>query len=508
MPLQKHPVRAGILAGIVTVIAAGGWYVFRTLSTPLVLDAPAPAVVADLPEVDGPLPASVVEAPITYDMGDALDSLERAIPRRYGDITQKLQAGNNRRAHFAFAVSRSPFRLRVDGRTVSLSTTVEYEARGWYLPLIGPEISAACGTGGVPRPRIVATLVSTAQITPDWRLRTRSRIGRLQPATDSARDRCRVTPFRIDITNRVLEATRRLLETGLSTLDEGVADWDSRTRFEQIWRNIQRPVRFTDSVYMTMGPYSAQLGPISATGDTIVARLRLVASPRIVTGPYPNEFELMKPMPRLGPLSNVGDGAHVALEGSLAYPVASALLTRLLAGREFQQAGRSLAVDSIEVIGIGGGRVALGITVRGAVRGRLWFTGTPALDRERRELLVPDLDVDVGSANLLVRGFEWLKGNEMRNFLRARARVSEAELVGRLQQLAEQGINRTLTDGIVLSGRVLRAEATSVRATTTELRVRAIAEANLKLAINKAPSLPRPPRPPRASSSGQGKGRD
>ena len=62
-----------------------------------------------------------------------------------------------------------------------------------------------------------------------------------------------------------------------------------------------------------------------------------VASPRIVTGPYPNEFELMTPMPRLGPYAEMGDGAHVQLEASLAYPVAAALLGRVLIGREFQQ---------------------------------------------------------------------------------------------------------------------------------------------------------------------------
>lgn len=505
----KHPVRRRILYGLLVLLGVAGWYVYHTLSRPLGIDAPPPAVVADLPDSMDPLPASVVEAPITYDMSGAMDSLERAMPRRYGDITERLQAGDNRRAHFAFSVARSPFQLQLDGRTVSLSTIVEYEARGWYLPLIGPEMSAACGTGGVARPRIVATLVSSAQITPDWRLRTRTRIGRLEPVTDSARDRCRVTVFRIDITNRVIEATRRLLEQGLTAIDQGVARWDSRSRFEQLWRNLQRPVRFTDSVYMLMGPYSAQLGPITANHDTVIARLRLVASPRIVTGPYPNEFELMKPLPRLGPRTNVGDGAHVQLEGSLAYPVANALLARVLVGRQFQQAGRLLKVTAIEVMGIGGGRVGLGITVSGAVRGRIWFTGTPALDRERRELHVPDLDVDVGSANLLVLGLDWLKGEEMRNFLRARTRVSEAELIGRLSQMAEQGINRTLTDGIELSGTVHRAEATSVRASVAELRVRATAEANLRLSINKAPSLPRPPAPPRsAPPPGKAKAKD
>jgi len=505
----KNPARRRTVLSVSAIIVGViGWYVYWTLTSPLSINAPAPAVLAELPDSIAPLPASVVEAPITYDLSTAMDSLERAIPRNYGDINQRLQAGNNQRAHFAFSVSRTPFTIRVDGRTVSLSTVVEYEARGWYLPIIGPTVSAACGTGGVPRPRIAATLISTADITPSWQLRTRTRIGRLEPVTDSARDRCRVTVFRIDMTDRVINATRQLLEMGLTQIDGGVARWDSRARFEQLWRVLQRPIRFTDSVYMLMAPYSAELGPITARGDTVIARLRLVASPRVVTGPYPNEFDLMSPLPRLGPMSKVGDGAHVQLEGSLAYPVARGLLKKVLVGREFQQAGRTLKVVDIDVMGIGGGRVALGITLSGAVHGRLWFTGTPALHRDRRELYVPDLDVDVGSANLLVRGFDWLKGEEMRNFLRARARVSEAELVGRLSDLAEKGINRTLTEGIVLSGQVKRAEATSVRASISDIRVRALAEANLRLAINKAPSLPRPPAPPRApSDTSKGKGK-
>ena len=497
----KHPVGKAIGVAVLILLGLAGWYIFLTLTNPLRLNAPPPVVMADLPDSAPPLPASVVEAPITYDMSSALDSLERAIPRQYGDITQRMQFGTNRRAHFAFAVSRSPFILQVEGRTVSLSTIVEYEARGWYLPLIGPEISAACGTGGVPRPRIAATLISSAEITPNWQLRTRTRIGKLEPVTDSMRDRCRVTPFRIDVTDRVVVAVRNLLEMGLGKIDEGVANWDSRSRFEQLWRTLQKPVRFTDSVYMIMAPSSAQLGQITSRRNTVIARLRLVASPRVVTGPYPNEFELMTPMPRLGPFTRVGDRAHVQLEGSLSYPVAKALLSRVIVGREFEQAGRKLRIEDIEVMGIGGGRVALGVTVSGAVHGRLWFTGTPALHRERRELFVPDLDVDVGSENLLVRGFEWLKGEEMRNFLRSRARVSEADLIERLRQLAEQGINRTLTEGIVLSGKVQSAEATSVRASVTDLRVRALAEATIRLSIDKAPSLPRPPVPPRRSAA-------
>jgi hypothetical protein len=261
----KHPVRRRILYALLIIAGVVGWYTYRTLASPLTLDAPPPVVLADLPDSIAPLPASVVEAPITYDMSGAMDSLERAIPRKYGDITQRLraEAGTNRRAHFAFAVARSPFRLRLDGRTVSLSTIIEYEARGWYLPLIGPEMSAACGTGGVPRPRVAATLISSAEITPDWRLRTRTRIGRLEPVTDSARDRCRVTVFRIDVTNRVIDATRKLLEQGLAPSMEaspaGIHDRGSSNSGARCSARSGLP-----TAYMLMAPYSAQLGPITA----------------------------------------------------------------------------------------------------------------------------------------------------------------------------------------------------------------------------------------------------
>ena len=61
--------------------------------------------------------------------------------------------------------------------------------------------------------------------------------------------------------------------------------------------------------------------------------------------------------------------------------------------------------------------------------------------------------------------------------------------------MAHEGINRSLTDGIDLSGTIHRAEATAVHATVERLVVRALAEADLKLDISKAPALPRPPQP-------------
>jgi hypothetical protein len=128
----------------------------------------------------------------------------------------------------------------------------------------------------------------------------------------------------------------------------------------------------------------------------------------------------------------------------------------------------------------------------GAVNGTVYLSGTPRLDTLTRQVYVPDLDYDVGSARLLVRGVEWVKGVNVRDFLRTQARIPDSKALEGLRELAEQGMNRELTPGVSLIARIATTRALGVHATTRELRVRALAIGDARLAISKAPVV-RPP---------------
>ena len=286
-----------------------------------------------------------------------------------------------------------------------------------------------------------------------------------------------------------------MLVQNLETFDENVSRWPVRAKFVRLWELLQRPIFLTEGVYLEIHPHSAELGPLGAAGGAVTARLRMIASPRVVTGA---RADSIRPLPLLGAASDIGDGAHVVVEASFTYPVATALLRRSLVGRSIVQKGHRVRIRDIELSGLGDGRVALGVTLAGRVRGKLYFTGTPSLDPEHRQIHVPDLDYDVGTEQLLVEGFAWLKGVDMRDFLRDRARLPDSAVVGRLRGLAENGINRTLADGVTLSGRIHDAQGTSVIATTQEIRLRAVADAEFKLAIDRGPAIPRPPEIARA----------
>jgi hypothetical protein len=477
---------AGAVA--LTIIGTLAWRTYRTDLT-VYVDAPPPAQADDLLDPMPEMPASVVEAPISYELGPAIAALEAAVPRVFGDVEKRIQAGDNRRAHFAFAGSRSPFRIDVDSLTIRISSIVEYEGRGWYKPIIGPEVSAACGTGGVPRPRVRVTLVTNARLTKEWQLRTKTRISQLEAYSEFVRDRCRVTAFRIDITNRIVEAVRTQLERHIGALDRNLARLDTPRHFQRWWSMMQRPIKLTDSIWFTINPRSAQLQSVTSDSGAVIANLRLGAAPRIMTGPRPSDFDFLEVIPPLEFGGTPTTGLRVPLEATFTYPVASSLIRKGLVGRSVTVSGRTVEVEDATLTGIGGGRVALGIEFDGAVRGTVYLTGTPKLDTLTRQIHVPDLDYDVGSADLLVRSLEWVKDVNVRDFLRERARLPDTEVLERLRVLAEKGMNRQLAPGVVLVARIATTRGLGVHATTTDLRVRALAEGEARLEISKAPPV-------------------
>ena len=492
--VEQDPGRRRTIALAVTgliVVAAIAVVVVR--QSRIVLDAPAPTV--SPPGMDSlpPMPVSVIEAPVRYALGTAIDSLEAAVPRDYGDLDARISSAKNKRVSFSFRLHRSPFRVKVREQTVTISADVEYSGRVWYAPPIGPEIEVSCGTEGEPPRRATLTLETQGALTEAWGLRTKSRIVELRPYSDDARDRCRLTFLRIDVTDRVMTQTRGMLEDKLAGFDRAVARWPVRRRFEKIWRDLQKPVRLADSVYLAFHPSEAFVGSIGAHGDTAFADLRLVAAPRVTTGPRP-QLE-RTPLPPLGRAREIGRGASVLIDASFTYPVATVMLRKAVAGRTIEQGGHRIRIRDVRMTGIGGGRVALGVWLQGAVRGRLFFTGTPTFDWPSHQITVPDLEYDVGTAKILVLGYEWLNEVSLRDFLREKARLPDSAVVYRLRMLAEQGINRRLpARGTQLSGKIREAAVVGVRATLEDIRVRALAEADLALSIDRAPSIPRPPK--------------
>ena len=481
------PRLALLAAGL--LLAACGSDELTTVAPAIARPDAKPTVRGELPPMD----SSVVDAPISYALEPMLEALERAVPRRFGDIEKKIGVPSNRRQSFAFAATRTPFSIAFDSSRLTLSTVVSYEGRGWYDPMLGPTVSASCGTDGT-RPRVHVVISTDLSVSPAWQIRSRSRVRSLRPQTDTDRDQCRVTMFKIDVTDKVVSALRPILSRRLPDVDRRIARFDLRTRVDRWYNLLNKSIRIQDSLWLVLAPEAVRLGGFRLEDTALVADIRLQARPMLVSGPRPARIITTLP-PLIQATRTVGDSAHLMLEGLLTYEGASTLLAKQVVGRKFSRFGRRIVIRSARIYPLGDGRVALAVGVDGAVKGDAYFVGTPQLDTIERTLAVPDLDFDVATASALVRGLAWLKKADMVADLRTRARVPLEPILEETRARVEHAINRQLAPGVMLSGQVHTGRLLDVLASTQWLVIRAEATGTLGLGIDRELRIKSKPKP-------------
>ena len=449
------------------------------------LDAPAPvansARVSQAPLT--PLPQSVIDAPIAFSMENALAALERAVPRQFGDIEKRIANPNNKRQHFAFAASRSPFEVKLNGQRLTVETIIDYSGRGWYDPPLAPTVSASCGTGDT-RPRVRVVLSTNLSLTSNWRIRTSTRLDTVAPYSTDTRDECRVTLFAVDVTPRVVHAVEGVLRKQLPQVDARLASFDVRTPLERWYNHLNKQIRITDSLWLVFNPSDVHYGGMRFEDSNIVADIRLFARPVVYSGQQPARVITSLP-PLVRAPRRVGDTLRVLVDGRLEYDVATAMLQKAIGGKRFMRLGRSVKVDSVKMYGLGDGRVVLAVDFVGALNGKAYLVGTPQIDRASHMLTVPDLNFDVATDNALAQGVAWMKREDVVEELRKRARVPLDEVVDKYREKVENAINRDLTKGVQLTGDLRTGRIIEVVALEREIMIRSEITGSLGLNIDR-----------------------
>jgi len=444
---------------------------------------PVPRASATWVDTLPPVPTSYLDVPVRYDLGPAMSWLESEVPVSFGSLEERHDVPNKKRVHYAYAASRSPFHIAVNGRTATLEADVRYRVRAWYKPPILPELSGACDDDEMP-PRARLTIETTVQLTSGWTLRPLTR-ATVVPLSDPKRDRCKVTFLSIDVTDKVMGAAQAALQDKVHDFDAKVAAFDLPHESRRLWNTIGSPLRLSDSLWMVINPSTVRIGLLKMQGDTLVTTVGLSANPRVIGGPRPDVPVPLMPPPQDS--TSRPPVLHLLTEGRLPYDVGSSILTKELRGTIIKVAHQRLVLDSLHLIGIGDGRVAVGLVVHGSVRGMLWAVGRPAYDTTRAQLYMPDLVYDGGTRDLLTGTLAWLAQGQIEDFLRTRVRLNLANVLADGRDLLEDKLNRDLADGVHLKMDVTSGRVLSVRASPTALLVRAVASGQGELVLDLQP---------------------
>lgn len=448
-------------------------------------ETPPPASAARKIVVDPapppPRTLSRFDVPLDYDFTPVLAIVERAVPRTFGSLDSVHVVPGDDRKHYAFTATRDDFKAFVSGQHVHLRTTISYRARVFYKPPLSPTLSAGCGNEH-EQPRIVIELVTPLSLGPDWHLRSSASIGMLEPASARARDRCTVSIFSYDLTERIVEAARAALTSRLPDIDRRIGDVDLTPHAKEWWTTLNQPIRLASGVWLLLRPMQLRLGDVTGNGHVLTIRAGLDAYPTIITGAPPHP-----PVPALPPLARrtTSGGFQILLEGNVDYFTASQALGAALTGKIVAQTGRSVIVQSALVRPDSGGRISLELGFTGDATGRLRLVGTPRYSATSGMIEVPDLAYDLTTDDNLINAYTWLRSDVVLTTLRAKTRVPIAPVLGQGKSLLLDGLNRTIGGVMTIKSTVDSVAVDGLYVTKAGLLVRAHAFGNSRVAVRR-----------------------
>lgn len=481
---RSLPVSRRMLVTLLLSLTVGGvgvWLLMRA-DVPRRILAPRPDL-STRPVEPMDIGASSLLVPVRIDLGTLVEEIEDEVPTEWGSLAERVSLPDSVGAAAAIELERSPFRASMEGDVATLTATVAYRVEGTYdLPAL-PDINFACGADpGEPPPRLRVVLRAPIGLTSDWRLQAATEVLAVAPASDESRDRCQVTFVGLDITDRVVRTATTFLEDNRSVIDSIVGAADVRSSFEGWWDVLREPISLEEDVWLEIRPEAIRQGEVQGRGDVVEILAHLTARPRVVLGPRPETHDVT--LPALGSGAAPEGRLDVLVEAVGEYGETSRLLNERLAGLEFRSGERSLEIRGLRLTGIGGGQVALEVSVQGTFDGRLYLVGTPGYDPETRHASVPDLAFSVSTADLLVTGASWVVDAGLERFLRERARWPIEGVVEWAGQQLDRGLNRTLAPGVRLEGTVHDVRIVGLQALPRSLVVGAAADAEARLVID------------------------
>jgi len=427
---------------------------------------PDPAGAANIPPVEN----STIGVTITANLAPLRTQLDGMIPRVI------VEDGPSDPACVEYGVyKRQPVGLTANGNRINVNVGVVYRVKYALPPFCWPSVS--CGYGE-PSPRADVIPSSALRWHPNWHLES-------QTATDANMlDACNMSAVNIDVRDFIKGKLGPKLQEVSNTIDQSIpAMTNIRPAAERGWQRLQQPFLLAPNVWLKANPIEPRASSLDGNGQNMSFSVGLVAQPQIFVqqqAPPASQGNLPQQL-NIAPISN---RFHIAIDGILSYGSASQIASTNLLGKEFKYGRYKAIITAAEIYG-SAGKLVLALTIRGSVKGTVYFIGTPTYvsDAQGERIVVSDLDYTLETRNILAKFADWLLHCNFVELLREQAVFPLEKKITDLRNQLEAGLNQDFQQNISIRGHVESLRVAGVYIDSNRVVVRGIADGTAELTV-------------------------
>ena len=445
------------------------------------ISPPPPVLVKTLP----PLTESVLNLPIKVVITPFLLQAESMAPKEILSEGWPAYMPSGCDFRYKYRFVRSMFRFSCNNNRVTVNLNGNYQIAGSKTVCVmnqsvSPWINGSCGFGSEPMRRVNISLVSDLRFTPDYRLKTMTRVDKVQ-----AVDKCLVTIFNNDVTQQVMDSIAASVNFFGTTLDQTLNNMRFDEALQPVAEKAGKKIPLSTYGFLKLNASSVRMGAINYTRDTLSFTAGISCFPEISSDSTNHSVSRHLP-----PLSGTGTGSGFSLTANAVYDYTTidTLLTRTLRNREFEVKGEKIRIAQVEVRGLDNYMVEFRISFTGTKKGTLYLKGSPELDVATQQLSVPDLEYDLNSSSLVLALGKTFFNRQILEGLRTQARINVTDLYLKNKQKIDSQFNRVITDGMVMQGGTTQLRLNGLVINKDNVQVQANVSGNASLVVSKLPA--------------------
>ena len=299
-----------------------------------------------------------------------------------------------------------------------------------------------------------------------------------------AKDKCEVCLWGQDVTKDVLDGLKAELDLSRKAMQDSFGNINLRPYMQQAWNMLNEVYTIPGIGYFSLHPKSLRMQNINAKNDLLNINIGITASPA-VTFEKPAIFT--SPVPSLSNSANAG-GFSVYLDAALQYDSLSRIVNGYMAGKRFNLSEglikQHIIVKEVVVTGDTAGHMLIKVDFSGSFNGSAFFKGIPVYNPANKTIEVNDLEYDLQTKNLLLKGAKWLFANKIESELKKNTTINLTSYFDSAQTSLNAYLNREWMKGIKGVGSVKELNVVSVQPLPQHILIKTACSGNLSVQVS------------------------
>jgi hypothetical protein len=428
------------------------------------------------------LPVSKIYIPVKVYMRPLLAAMDSTTSREF--TSEKwpdyFQPSCDFRYKYRFV--RSPFTFSCVNNKVNIAFRGFYQIAGSKTVCaldkqLSPWVSGSCGFGNEPLRRVDLNISSTLQFFPDYRIRTTTKVDKLNPL-----DKCEVTLLHTDLTGEIIDSIRASVESYCKTFDQFVQELNDHSMLQQ-WRKngASKVMPVSEYGFLNLNPTAFQLSPFNYDRDTLKFMVGFEGNPKFSSDSNSLINRSALPPLRVQPGNS---GISTYLDLAYQYSALNTLLNDSLYNKPFDVEGRTFVIKYVNVGGTNEGKISLSISFTGNRSGVLRLTGTPVLDSAKQVISMPDIDFALDTKDILVNMAKGLFRKKILKTLKDQSVFDIDALIQRNRAAIQARMNQRVNEWMSLSGTFRQFKIVGLLPQQDHIQIQVYLDAELSLIGN------------------------